>query len=179
VHVDASIHSTNVAEALKYWKSVADLSFALVEDDVKPRLVIRAATQQELNIATGLGLIYRTYSNNRAQLGVVKIRTDFADCTSNCAWLYRHEIGHAIGILGHVAGGALMGSPPVGIEASPREINMLVQLYRLPHGTRIEPDGTWKVVKERSRRLWPGGHRCPRPSRLDCAILLSANVFTM
>jgi hypothetical protein len=40
-----------------------------------------------------------------------------------------------------------MGSPPVGIEASPREINMLVQLYRLPHGTRIEPDGTWKVVK--------------------------------
>lgn len=147
VHVDASIHGTNVAEALKYWKSVADLSFTLVEDDVKPRLVIRAATQQELNIATGLGLIYRTYSNNRAQLGVVKIRTDFADCTSNCAWLYRHEIGHAIGILGHVAGGALMGSPPVGIEASPREINMLVQLYRLPHGTRIEPDGTWKVVK--------------------------------
>ena len=147
VHVDPSIHGTNVTEALDYWKSVAGLSFTLVGADTKPRLVVRAASARELNVATGLGLVYRTYSNNRAQLGVVKIREDFAACTENCAWLYRHEIGHAIGILSHVAGGVLMGSPPVGTEASPREINMLVQLYRLPHGAHIEPDGAWKVVR--------------------------------
>ena len=97
-------------------------------------------------MSAGLGLVYRTYANNRAQLGVVKIRTDFANCSSNCPILYRHEVGHAIGIFGHVAGGALMASPQTGINASSREINMLVQLYRLPHGTHIEPDGTWRVV---------------------------------
>jgi hypothetical protein len=40
-----------------------------------------------------------------------------------------------------------MASPPVGTDASSREINMLVQLYRLPHGAHINPDGTWSVVR--------------------------------
>src|SRR6476620_6489659 len=35
VHVDSSIRGTNVAEALDYWKSVAGLSFTLVEADAK------------------------------------------------------------------------------------------------------------------------------------------------
>jgi hypothetical protein len=146
VYADSSIHGTNVAEALTYWQSVTGLSFVSVGKNAKSRLVVRAASARELNIAVGLGLVYRTYSNNRAQLGVVKIRDDFADCSSHCAGLYRHELGHAIGIFGHVAGGALMASPQVGTEASVREINMLVQLYRLPHGARIAPDGTWKVL---------------------------------
>ena len=36
-----------------------------------------------------------------------------------------------------------MSAPPIGITASQREIAMLMQLYRLPHGARIAPDGTW------------------------------------
>ena len=28
------------------------------------------------------------------------------------------------------------------------EINLLVQLYKLPHGARIDPDGTWRVVQQ-------------------------------
>jgi hypothetical protein len=40
-----------------------------------------------------------------------------------------------------------MGAPMVGTTASQREVNMLVQLYRLPHGARIESDGSWKVVQ--------------------------------
>lgn len=147
VAVDSSIHGTNVAEAVSYWQSVTGLPFVLVGVKAKPRILIRAASAGELNVSIGLGLVYRTYANNRAQLGVVKIRTDFADCSSHCAGLYRHELGHAIGIFGHVAGGALMASPPVGTDASTGEINMLVQLYRLPHGARIEPDGTWRVVR--------------------------------
>lgn len=39
-----------------------------------------------------------------------------------------------------------MSAPMVGTTASQREINMLVQLYRLPHGTRIDADGSWWVV---------------------------------
>jgi hypothetical protein len=41
----------------------------------------------------------------------------------------------------------MMATPQVGTEASAREINMLVQLYQLAHGARIEPDGRWTVVK--------------------------------
>jgi hypothetical protein len=33
------------------------------------------------------------------------------------------------------------------ITASQREIDLLTQLYQLPHGTRIEADGTWRVVQ--------------------------------
>ena len=147
VFIDSSIGGSNVAEALAYWQSVTGLSFANLGANAEPRILIRAATAEELNISIGLGLVYRTYPNNRALLGVVKIRTDFADCSSQCSGLYRHELGHAIGIFGHIAGGALMASPPVGTDASRREINMLVQLYRLPHGASIEPDGTWRVVR--------------------------------
>jgi hypothetical protein len=38
-----------------------------------------------------------------------------------------------------------MSSPLVGTTASQREIAMLTQLYRLPHGSRIASDGAWAV----------------------------------
>jgi hypothetical protein len=41
-----------------------------------------------------------------------------------------------------------MSAPMVGTAASQREINLLVQLYKLPHGARIDPDGSWTVVPQ-------------------------------
>ena len=75
---------------------------------------------------------------------MVKILVSSAHCSPPSV-LFRHELGHVFGIFGHPPGG-LMSAPMVGTTASQREINMLVQLYRLPHGTRIETDGTWRVV---------------------------------
>ena len=72
VYVDPSIKGNCVEEALTYWQSVTGLSFAFVAAGAEPRLTVRAAGADELNIAAGLGLVYRTYPNNRAQLGVVK-----------------------------------------------------------------------------------------------------------
>jgi hypothetical protein len=144
VYVDPSIKGNCVEEALGYWQSVTGVSFAFVGATAEPRLTVRAAGPDELNIADGLGLVYRTYPNNRAQLGVVKILTRDATCTAPSA-LFRHELGHTLGIFGHPPGG-LMSSPSVGSNASQREINMLVQLYRLPHGAQIASDGTWRVV---------------------------------
>ncbi len=144
VYVDPSIKGNCVEEALTYWQSVTGLSFAFVAAGAEPRITVRAAGSDELNIASGLGLVYRTYPNNRAQLGVVKILTSAATCTAPSV-LFRHELGHTLGIFGHPPGG-LMSSPMVGSTASQREINMLVQLYRLPHGARIASDGTWRVV---------------------------------
>ena len=144
VYVDPSIKGNCVEEALTYWQSVTGLPFAFVAANAEPRITVRAAGSDELNIAAGLGLVYRTYPNNRAQLGVVKILTSDATCTAPST-LFRHELGHTLGIFGHPSGG-LMSSPMVGSTASQREINMLVQLYRLPHGAQIAADGTWRVV---------------------------------
>lgn len=145
LYVDKSIGTNCAEEALTYWQSVTGLPFVLVGADAEPRLTVRAAGSDELNIAIGSGLVYRTYPNNRARLGVVKILTSNASCSPPSA-LFRHELGHTLGIFGHPSGG-LMSAPMVGTTASQREINLLVQLYRLPHGVRIEPDGTWKVVQ--------------------------------
>jgi hypothetical protein len=145
VYVDASIVGNCAHDALDYWRSATGLTFALVAANAEPRLVIRAAGSDELNLSAGSGLVYRTYPNNSARLGVVKILTSAATCSAPSA-LFRHEIGHAIGIFGHVPGG-LMSSPLIGTTASQREINILTQLYRLPHGTQIAADGTWKVVR--------------------------------
>ncbi len=145
VYVDPSIIGDCAQDALNYWQSATGLTFALVAANAEPRVVIRAAGSDELNVSAGSGLVYRTYPNNSARLGVVKILTSYATCSAPSA-LFRHEIGHAIGIFGHVPGG-LMSSPLIGTTASQREINILTQLYRLPHGTQIAADGTWKVVR--------------------------------
>jgi hypothetical protein len=145
VHVEPSINVHCVEDALAYWQSVTGLSFVLVGADVEPRLTVRAAGPSELHVAAGLGLVYRTYPTNRAQLAVVKILARNANCSSPSV-LFRHEVGHAIGIFGHPPGG-LMSAPMVGTTASQRDINMLVQLYQLPHGAHIEHDGSWKVVQ--------------------------------
>jgi len=145
VYVDASIVGDCAQDALDYWQSATGLTFARVAATAEPRIVIRAAGSDELNMAAGSGLVYRTYPNNSARLGVVKILTREATCSAPSA-LFRHEIGHAIGIFGHVPGG-LMSSPPMGTTASQREIDILTQLYRLPHGTQIAADGTWTVVR--------------------------------
>jgi hypothetical protein len=145
VYVDASIVGDCAQNALDYWASATGLTFTLVAAAAEPRVVIRAAGPDELNVAAGSGLVYRTFPDNSARLGVVKILTSEARCSAPSA-LFRHEIGHAIGIFGHVPGG-LMSSPPIGTTASQREVNILTQLYRLPHGTQIAADGTWKVVR--------------------------------
>ena len=130
---------------LRYWQSVTGITFTLAGADAEPRITVRVAGPDELNVAAGSGLVYRTYANNRARLEVVKILTSFANCVSPSA-LFRHELGHMIGIFGHPPGG-LMSSPSVGTTASKREIDLLVQLYRLQHGTHIESDGTWRVAQ--------------------------------
>jgi hypothetical protein len=145
VYVDPSITGDCVSEAMAYWQSVTGISYVFVNGDAEARITVRAAGSDELNVSSGLGLVYRTYPNNRAKLGVVKILTSAARCSAPSA-LFRHELGHAIGIFGHPPGG-LMASPMIGSTATQRDINLLTQLYRLPHGTTINADGSWSVVQ--------------------------------
>lgn len=146
VYVDPSASAGNVERALAYWQSLTGLSYVILGSSAEPRILVRAGTDG-LGSAGGRGLVDGTYPNNRARSGLVVIRTDLAQCDflqTNCAVLYEHELGHTIGLFDHVAGGGIMSG---GSRASSREINILVELYRLPHGARIEPDGTWRVVQ--------------------------------
>jgi hypothetical protein len=93
VYVDPSITGNCVGEALAYWQSVTGLSYVLVGADAEQRITVRAAGSDELNLAIGSGLLYRTYPNNRARLGVVRILTSNATCSAPSA-LFRHELGH-------------------------------------------------------------------------------------
>jgi hypothetical protein len=73
------------------------------------------------------------------------IHPDLARCAfaeARCAVVFKHEVGHVLGLLDHVAGGGLMSG---GVAASSRETAMLLELYRLPHGARIAADGAWQV----------------------------------
>ena len=143
VYVAPSIQGNCVQDAMDHWKSVTGIPWVTVAADAEPRVTVRAAGADELNVSAGSGLVYRTYADNRARLGVVRILTSNAVCTAPSE-LFRHELGHVLGIFGHPPGG-LMSSPPVGMTASSRETAMLTQLYRLPHGARIASDGTWRV----------------------------------
>ena len=146
VYVEPSVSASNVERALAYWQSVAGVPYVLSATDTEPRILVRAGTQGLFAGADGRGGIDATYQNNRARSGLVEIRPDLAACDfsqPSCAALYQRVIGGALGIFGQVPGGITFGAS----RASVREINLLVELYRLPHGVQIDPDGAWRVVR--------------------------------
>lgn len=146
VYVEPSASARNVEQALAYWQSVAGLPYVLSATDTEPRVLVRATTEGLFAGAEGGGCVDATYQNNRARSGYVRIRPDLAACDfsqPSCAFLYKRALGNTLGLFDQVPGGITFGAS----RASLREINMLVELYRLPHGVHIEPDGTWRVVR--------------------------------
>ena len=146
VYVEPAVSVSNVERALAYWQSLAGVPYVLSAADTEPRILVRAGTQGLFAGAEGRGGIDATYQNNRARSGLVEIRPDLAACDFSqlsCAVLYERVFGGALVLFGQVPGGITFGAS----RASGREVNMLVELYRLPHGVHIEPDGTWRVVR--------------------------------
>ena len=152
VFVDASIAQDSVREALSYWAGVCDIAFTIIGADAQPRLFVRAGTDGLGSVAIGRSLVDGTFPNNRIRSTLTVIHPDFAGCSfaanDTCAYLFLHEIGHTLGFLDHLNGAGLMAaSGPARRQATPREVNMMRELYRLPHGARVQSDGTWQVVK--------------------------------
>jgi hypothetical protein len=146
VFVQPAVSASNVERALAYWQSVAGIPFVLRTSDSEPRILVRTGTEGLIGNADGRGGIDATYPNNQARSGLVEIRPDLAACDfsqPSCAVVYERVVGHALGLFGQVPSGITFA----GSRASVREINMLVDLYRLPHGAHIENDGTWRVVR--------------------------------
>jgi hypothetical protein len=145
VFVEPPVSVNNVQQALAYWQSVTGAPYVLIASDAEPRVLVRATTEG-LSGAEGGGVIDATYQNNRARSGFVRIRPDLSTCDfaqASCGLLFKRAIANVLGIFGQVPGGLSFA----GSRATAREINLLVELYRLPHGTHVSADGTWSVLR--------------------------------
>lgn len=142
----ATLDRVAVIAALDYWQSVAGITYQLIDGSAEPRVLIRLGTDGLASEGGGRGLIDGTYPNNQARSGLVVVEPGGGQyCTVSPAWcryLYRHEIGHAYGFIGHSAAGLMNATPDVLTE---RERRMVVALYSLPHGAQVESDGRWQV----------------------------------
>jgi hypothetical protein len=139
--------SAAAIDALNYWQSAAGLRYVLVSSSNLPRMLIRPGTDGLAPQGGGRALIDGTFSNNRAQSGLVVFEPGGGQyCRTSaqlCRYLFRHEIGHALGFLAHSTGGLMASGPDV---LSDRERQMITALYSLPHGTKVNEDGSWTVV---------------------------------
>ena len=144
VYVDPSASQTVVEQSLRYWQSLTGITFVVVAN-AEPRVFVRTGTDG-LGGAAGRSVMDGVYTDNRARSALVVIAPALGSCNfteTSCAVVYEHELGHALGMLDHTAGGGIMSG---GTQASAREIAMLIELYRLPHGAHVDPDGSWRVV---------------------------------
>jgi hypothetical protein len=133
VYVDPSVDRTKVELALKAWRDLAGLTYRFIDQDAGTRIVVRS------NSADPMGSIDNTNIDNSACLASVYIPTHSAFTVA----LYQHELGHALGALDHIPGSLMAVHGPLVISG--RETRFFAELYQLPHGAHVEPDGTWTV----------------------------------
>jgi hypothetical protein len=136
-----------VIDALDYWQSAAGITYVLIENSMEPRVLVRPGTDGLAPQGGGRGLIDGTYDDNRARSGLVVFEPGGGrycrTSPASCRYLYRHEIGHALGFLGHSNAGLMWTGPDT---LTGRERRMMAALYSLPHGAIVESDGRWSVA---------------------------------
>jgi hypothetical protein len=147
VYLDASLSAVDrnrAIAALDYWQSAAGLTYTVVTSNALPRLLIRSGTDGLASQGGGRALVDGTFSNNRVRSALVVYEPGGGTyCqTDRCDYLFRHELGHTLGIYEN-SGFGLMSNKT---ELDPREKALFAILYSLPHGSRVQSDGSWQVV---------------------------------
>jgi len=148
VYIEAGVDRERVIGALDYWASQTVIAYRLVTNGTLPRLLVRSGTDGLAPWGGGRSVLDGTNADNSARSGLVVYEPGGGGyCTNgslsaSCLYLYRHELGHTLGIYTNTDAG-LMGS---ATNLSDREKRMLAALYSLPHGAAVEADGSWRVM---------------------------------
>ena len=139
-----------VIAALDYWQQSVELTYVIKTVGDTPRLLIRPGTDGLAVQGGGRGGPDGTYpQDNQLSSGIVVFEPGGgqwcqAPSSLTCRYLYRHEIGHALGFFGHSGlSPSLMQSG--SDQLAQRERQMMVTLYTLPHGAQVSDDGSWSV----------------------------------
>jgi hypothetical protein len=147
---DASVPPADRArytEALDYWRREVGMAYTVVSGNTLPRVLLRTGPMPPPT--GGLAAIDEFRPDNKAWSGYTIVRPEAGSrCESEgwmCHRIYRHELGHIYGFFEHGDSG-LMGRLSGTEELTDRERRMMQALYTLPHGARVEYDGTWRVV---------------------------------
>jgi hypothetical protein len=136
-----------VADAVSYWSSVIGVPVVTIATDTLPRVLFREGTDGLAATSAGRGGVDGVDAANGATSGLIVIRPG-----NRVLRLYRHEVGHALGFFDHSEAGLMAaGSGPDAV--TDRERRMMVALYSLDAGTRVETDGTWVGPQGNSGQL--------------------------
>ncbi len=150
VYVQAGPDRDRVIAALDYWRAQAGVDYRLVPTDGLPRLLVRFGMDGLPPWGGGRALVDGTNPDNSVKSALAVYQPgggtycSGGSTTSSCLMLYRHELGHTLGIYVNTPVGLMGGAT----ELSDRERRMMAALYALPHGARVEADGTWRVLPQ-------------------------------
>jgi hypothetical protein len=148
VYIQPGADRDRVIAALDYWAARTVIRYQLIDADAMPRLLARFGTDGLAPWGGGRSLVDGTNSDNSARSALVVYEPGGGSyCTGgsaspDCLYLYRHELGHTLGIYSNTDGGLMGGTTTL----SDREARMMAALYSLPHGAAVEADGTWRIL---------------------------------